>query len=174
MEGSICLRFVTDALGMIGNSSTVNEYIEAGNNTQARFPYCDMTIRVVDKISDGKPVYDLSYKYTYGWFIGEHIETVIYVGETDSEIFDQHKTVPLKYLKCNPFYMNDREKEFRGEYGNIKMGADGEIIAKNEMTSSLMRYLLMPMEEMRREETGHSDALYYKLSIIRMITMLWD
>ena len=65
-----------------------------------------------------------------------------------------------KGRSCNPLYDNQDH-------------VDGEIIAVNELSSVLCKYLLMPIDELRKH-SGSVTGQCYKKSIMRMITELWD
>jgi len=50
---------------------------------------------------------------------------------------------------------------------------NGDIIAANEMSAGMMKYLLMDFEELT-QFSGHRTALSYKINLMRAITYLWD
>jgi len=49
----------------------------------------------------------------------------------------------------------------------------GDIIAANEMTEKMMKFLLMDFDELANY-SGHRTALSYKITLMRAITYLWD
>ena len=82
--------------------------------------YCDVTINVLEKISGGKPIYDISYYYNI-----PNIST------------DNYKLS----LRAHPFFYSKNIKEEDKE---------GVIVFKNSMTDKLVEYLLMDPEELEK------------------------
>lgn len=56
---------------------------------------------------------------------------------------------------------------------NIETGYDGEIIFANEMSDILIKYLLMPLDELKKF-SGRVTAEQYKKQIIKSINLFWD
>jgi len=49
----------------------------------------------------------------------------------------------------------------------------GDIIAVNEMSTQMIKYLLMDFDELA-QYSGNRTALSYKINLMRAITYLWD
>lgn len=56
---------------------------------------------------------------------------------------------------------------------SIETGYDGEIIFANEMSDILVKYLLMPFNELEKY-SGRVSAEQYKKQIIKSINLFWD
>jgi len=67
-------------------------------------------------------------------------------------------------IKIHPFF---NDKEF------LKNSSCGEIIFKNSLTDKLIEYLIMDNCDLETI-SGTTDALTYKQSIIKSISMFWD
>ena len=56
---------------------------------------------------------------------------------------------------------------------NIETGYNGEIIFANEMSDILVKYLLMPFDELNKF-SGRVTAEQYKRQVIKSINLFWD
>ena len=68
----------------------------------------------------------------------------------------------LEAHKANPF-----------NYSNGNVDRDGVILIKNEMTSALIKYLLMGSEELELF-IGNTCAMQYKINIMNSLALFWD
>lgn len=66
-------------------------------------------------------------------------------------------------IEFHPFYMD----------GRLQDGWDGEIIAQNSMTDSMIKMLCMSDDKLR-EECGNTDVSHYRKLIMYNINELWD
>ena len=82
--------------------------------------YCDVTIIVIEKISGGLPIYDITYKYN-----------IPYNSEEDLE----------KSKRAHPFFYSKNITEDDKE---------GVIVFRNSLTEKLVEYLLMNKEELEK------------------------
>lgn len=82
------------------------------------------------------------------------------VGET---ALDQESAAALM-KNAHPFYSNGRE---------LDDGYDGEIIAQNDLTDVLVKYLVMDDDELTKY-SGGTTAPHYRRVVIRNINNLWD
>lgn len=92
--------------------------------------------------------------------------------DTGQEFFD------IKY-KCTYSDTSPACKTLNPFFGGWDGGAEpydcrnGDIIAANEMSAQMIKYLLMDFEELA-QFSGHRTALSYKINLMRAITYLWD
>jgi len=108
---------------------------------------CQTSITVEEKISNSTPVYVIDYKHTI-------------ITPQENFVIDD----PSQVIKPCPFaYHSD----------DIKESYSGVIVVKNEMTTAMIKYLLMEDDELSNY-TGTSDPSRYRNNIMVHITHFWD
>ena len=108
---------------------------------------CQTCIKVKDTISNATPVYIIDYKHTI-------------ISDQKNFVIDD----PSLVIRPCPFaYHSDA----------IKESYSGVIVVKNEMTTAMVKYLLMEDQELSNY-TGTSDPSRYRNNIMVHITHFWD
>ena len=90
-------------------------------------------------------MYDNGSKYYY----------IVYTNE-----FKNNNLIEDTINKSHPFFDND----------DLIEHLDGDIIVKNEMTDSMVKYLIMDKDELQTK-IGNTDTNYYKSVIMKTITL---
>ena len=107
---------------------------------------CETEISITEKTYDsGKEVYIIDYIHTY-----------IDEGKRSVCALEEEVRIP------NPFADNHYKAHF-----------DGEIIVKNEMTDTMIKYLMMDDDELIKY-IGRVMPQYYRMKIMHNIHNLWD
>ena len=91
-----------------------------------------------------------------------------------------------KYVNGDIFYYVNYDYEYSEDTPNVKETNplvklseyvdeiyDGEIIYANELTDKLIKYLLMPYEELK-QFSGNGTPQRYKYCVMESIKLLWD
>lgn len=108
---------------------------------------CQTSISVEEKISNSTEVYVIDYKHTI-------------ITPPENFVIDD----PSQVIKPCPFaYHSDAIKECY----------NGVIVVKNEMTTAMVKYLLMEDHDLSNY-TGTSDPSAYRNKIMVHITHFWD
>lgn len=108
---------------------------------------CETTIKVTDKISNNTPVYVIDYEHR---ILGNDVNYII---NSSSNV-----------VKPCPFAYHSE---------GTKQGYEGVIVVKNEMTSAMVKMLMMDDTELEKY-TGLRDARGYRSNIMVHITHFWD
>ena len=108
---------------------------------------CETNITIEDKISNNSPVYSISYQHNI-ITPGEN-----YIVENATQV---KKPCPFG------FYPEHIQESF-----------DGVIVIKNEMTTSMVKFLMMEDDELGRH-IGSVSPEYYRRNIMANITQFWD
>jgi len=103
------------------------------------------------KYEDSKEFYDISYTYTL-----KHPKL-----ETNN--LSQDKQTKTSCMKFHPFYENDE----------ISDSAEGVIVHNNELSTMLIKYLLMPDDELSKF-TNLTMAQNYRTNIMLSLAKFWD
>jgi hypothetical protein len=106
--------------------------------------YYNVTIKVdLLQYEDKKQFYDISYTYKLEHNDSTHIKS--------------------SYLQMHPFYKN----------GTISDSADGDIVYKNDLSTMMIKYLLMPDHELS-DFTNRSSTQHYRKCIMLSLPKFWD
>jgi hypothetical protein len=117
-------------------------------NEYVKNPYYDVLVTVTDKIyENGENFYYIDYKYN---FIPSCKKSEEYNNKC-------RKT-------CFPFNKFDNKDETR---------YNGEIVKKNELTTILVKFLLMDNLELEKH-TGSTTAQTYRSCIMESLSNFWD
>ena len=117
----------------------------------------DKTIRFFD-IFDTRPEYYCDTKIDIKEIKYNYNQVVYY----DISYTYRYSHDSLEAYKTNPF-----------NYSINNIDNDGVIIIKNEMTSIMVKYLLMPPEELAAF-IGDACAIQYKINIMGSLAKFWD
>ena len=90
-----------------------------------------------------KQFYDISYTYKL-----EH---------------DDSTHIKSSYSEMHPFYEN----------GSISDSADGDIVYKNDLSTMMIKYLLMSDDELSKN-TNTSSTQHYRKCIMLSLSKFWD
>jgi len=71
--------------------------------------------------------------------------------------------IKSSYSEIHPFYEN----------GSISESADGDIVYKNDLTTMMIKYLLMPDEELSNY-TNLTTTQNYRKNIMLSLSKFWD
>ena len=109
---------------------------------------CRTTITIEEKISNNSPVYNITYNHNI-------------VGDGVNYVFNGYG---IEVPKPCPFaYFPDV----------IKESFEAVIVIKNEMTTSMVKHLMMEDEELAKH-CGLSSPADYRKKIMVLITQFWD
>ena len=128
----------------IENSFTFVNETPTQSNSKTPMLECKVSITVIDTISDGKSIYNISYDYMY--------------------TLGDKSCVSNKIQLPHPFF-------HAGEL--LRNHADGDIIIKNPMTTEMVRFLVMDNVELSKY-SGNSTPQYYRNMIMFNLAKLWD
>ena len=112
--------------------------------------YCETTITVShQRYENGTEFYHIKYAYTY----------------SDTKI---------SCLVFHPFYDIIREAaDPLSTTPSCCNCVEGDVIVVNEMTTAMVKYLLMSFEDLSKC-SGHTTPMTYKINIMHAIAKLWD
>lgn len=108
---------------------------------------CETSITVNDTISNNTPVYIIDYRHTI-------------ITRDEKFVIDDTSNV----IRPCPFAYHSED---------IKDSYNGVIIIKNEMTTSMVKFLMMENAELSNY-IGSSDPFAYRNKIMVHITHFWD
>lgn len=85
------------------------------------------------------------------------------------------KVQEFKYGNDSVYYYISYEltPEDQQTHRSLSDLGNGEIVLKNEMTSSMIALLMMPDDELN-EFTGNTEVSDYKTSIMKALQLFWD
>ena len=116
--------------------------------------YCDTTIIVLEKMSGGKYIYDITYKYNIP---ESNNNQCVCCGNIDRSHYNLS-------LRAHPFFYSKNISED---------DKDGVIVYKNPMTEQLVKFLLMNINELD-EYTGGTYWVQYKIKIMESLAKFSD
>ena len=127
----------------------VFKFLDIFDNNEEIF--CITNIKVVEKESGGKIIYDITYSYDCPG-----------LNSTNPEIVERSK-------KCFPFYYSKKK------LGDVIYNIDDEgvIVFKNSLTEKMVEYLLMEPNELQ-ELIGTHWWMQYKIKVMESLTIFWD
>lgn len=106
----------------------------------------------------------INKKIVFGKGKQNYCEVDIIIQETDKTYNIEYKYKFGNESKINhPFY----------KFPSFVNHSSGDIIAKNELTDTLVKYLLMDFDTLKIY-SGHTCPEHYKSIIMVQIAMLWD
>ena len=108
------------------------------------------------KYEDSKEFYDISYTYTLKHPKLEH-------PKLEHPNLETNKQTKTSCMKFHPFYENDE----------ISDSAEGVIVHNNELSTMLIKYLLMPDDELSKF-TNLTMAQNYRTNIMLSLAKFWD
>ena len=124
----------------------VFKFLDIFDNNEEIF--CITNIKVIEKESGGKIIYDITYTYECPG-----------LNSTDSEIVERSK-------KCFPLFYSVKR------LGPI-IDEVGVIVFKNSLTEKMVEYLLMEPNELQ-EVIGTHWWMQYKIKIMESLAIFWD
>lgn len=127
------------------SDNIVKEFIFMDEYDLLNMNKCEVKMTLGEEISDNKPVYNISYKYTYINEIGERKKA--------EEIIYPHPFADCKEDLCE-----------------LK---DGYLVFKNKITKTIVKFLLQD-EEYLKKITGNSTPQYYRTQLILFLASLWE
>ena len=124
--------------------------------------FCTLTIKVKE-ITSSTSTYDVTYIWKYrGWWQTKD-EPLL----THNKLLNTTNNNEKELLKLNPFYNYESTDDF---YNN---SLTGDYISKNKMTESMIEYLCMDDELLSNEDIGCTTSLYYRITIMKLLSELW-
>ena len=110
--------------------------------------FCNTKIKVVEKESGGKIIYDIAYEYNCPTLLSSDLEIVS----------RSKKSFPLFYSKK--------------KLGSI-IDEEGVIVLKNSLTEKLVEYLLMDEDDLQKI-IGTHWWMQYKIKVMESLAIFWD